>query len=289
MNSTIERIGILGGSGLYAFEGLVDVVEHAVDTPYGTPSDVIVTGRLGSAQVAFLARHGRGHRLIPSEVPYRANIYALKELGVRSLLAISAVGSLREHVAPLDLVLPDQFLDLTRKRESTFFGDGIVAHVSMAEPTCAALRERAVQAFEALALPSVRMHRSATYACIEGPAFSTRAESAMLRTLGADIVGMTNMPEARLAREAQIAYATLALVTDYDCWDAGREPVSAELAISNLTRNAAVAQKIAAAVIQSVNAQPLQSEAHQALRSALVTPIAGMTASQRARVDILLR
>ena len=289
MNSTTERIGILGGSGLYAFEGLVDVVEHAVDTPYGTPSDVIVTGRLGSAQVAFLARHGRGHRLIPSEVPYRANIYALKELGVRSLLAISAVGSLREHVAPLDLVLPDQFLDLTRKRESTFFGDGIVAHVSMAEPTCAALRERAVQAFEALALPSVRMHRSATYACIEGPAFSTRAESAMLRTLGADIVGMTNMPEARLAREAQIAYATLALVTDYDCWDAGREPVSAELAISNLTRNAAVAQKIAAAVIQSVNAQPLQSEAHQALRSALVTPIAGMTASQRARVDILLR
>lgn len=289
MNSTIERIGILGGSGLYAFEGLVDVVEHAVDTPYGTPSDVIVTGRLGSAQVAFLARHGRGHRLIPSEVPYRANIYALKELGVRSLLAISAVGSLREHVAPLDLVLPDQFLDLTRKRESTFFGDGIVAHVSMAEPTCAALRERAVQAFEALALPSVRMHRSATYACIEGPAFSTRAESAMLRTLGADIVGMTNMPEARLAREAQIAYATLALVTDYDCWDAGREPVSAELAISNLTRNAAVAQKIAAAVIQSVNAQPLQSEAHQALRSALVTPLAGMTASQRARVDILLR
>lgn len=289
MNSTIERIGILGGSGLYAFEGLVDLVEHAVDTPYGTPSDVIVTGRLGSAQVAFLARHGRGHRLIPSEVPYRANIYALKELGVRSLLAISAVGSLREHVAPLDLVLPDQFLDLTRKRESTFFGDGIVAHVSMAEPTCAALRERAVQAFEALALPSVRMHRSATYACIEGPAFSTRAESAMLRTLGADIVGMTNMPEARLAREAQIAYATLALVTDYDCWDAGREPVSAELAISNLTRNAAVAQKIAAAVIQSVNAQPLQSEAHQALRSALVTPIAGMTASQRARVDILLR
>lgn len=289
MNSTIERIGILGGSGLYAFEGLVDVVEHAVDTPYGTPSDVIVTGRLGSAQVAFLARHGRGHRLIPSEVPYRANIYALKELGVRSLLAISAVGSLREHVAPLDLVLPDQFLDLTRKRESTFFGDGIVAHVSMAEPTCAALRERAVQTFEALALPSVRMHRSATYACIEGPAFSTRAESAMLRTLGADIVGMTNMPEARLAREAQIAYATLALVTDYDCWDAGREPVSAELAISNLTRNAAVAQKIAAAVIQSVNAQPLQSEAHQALRSALVTPIAGMTASQRARVDILLR
>ena len=289
MNSTTERIGILGGSGLYAFEGLVDVVEHAVDTPYGTPSDVIVTGRLGSAQVAFLARHGRGHRLIPSEVPYRANIYALKELGVRSLLAISAVGSLREHVAPLDLVLPDQFLDLTRKRESTFFGDGIVAHVSMAEPTCAALRERAVQAFEALALPSVRMHRSATYACIEGPAFSTRAESAMLRTLGADIVGMTNMPEARLAREAQIAYATLALVTDYDCWDAGREPVSAELAISNLTRNAAVAQKIAAAVIQSVNAQPLQSEAHQALRSALVTPLAGMTARQRARVDILLR
>ena len=289
MNPDVERIGILGGSGLYDFEGLADVAEHAIDTPYGKPSDVIVTGRLGSAKVAFLARHGRGHRLIPSEVPYRANLYALKSLGVRTLLAISAVGSLREHIAPLDLVLPDQFLDLTRKRESTFFGEGIVAHVAMAEPTCAALRERVTKAFEATALPGVRLHRSATYACIEGPAFSTRAESAMLRTLGADIVGMTNMPEARLAREAQIAYATLALVTDYDCWDAAREAVSAELAIANLMRNAAAAQQVAGALIQSLHAQPLQSVAHQALRSALVTPLDRLSPAQRERVDTLLR
>ena len=289
MNPSIERIGILGGSGLYDFDGLADVVEHALETPYGKPSDVIVTGRLGSAQVAFLARHGRGHRLIPSEVPYRANIHAMKSLGVRSLLAISAVGSLREHIAPLDLVLPDQFLDLTRKRESSFFGDGIVAHVSMAEPTCAALRERVARAYEAAGLPGVHLHGSATYACIEGPAFSTRAESAMLRALGADIVGMTNMPEARLAREAQIAYATLALVTDYDCWDPAREPVSAELAIANLMRNAAAAQKVAAALIASLNAQPLQSPAHQALRSALVTPLDKLAPAQRERVDLLLR
>lgn len=289
MNPSIERIGILGGSGLYDFEGLADVVEHSVDTPYGKPSDVIVTGRLGAAQVAFLARHGRGHRLIPSEVPYRANLYALKSLGVRSLLAISAVGSLREHIAPLDLVLPDQFLDLTRRRDSSFFGDGVVAHVAMAEPTCARLRERVAQAFEAAALPAARLHRSATYACIEGPAFSTRAESAMLRTLGADIVGMTNMPEARLAREAQIAYATLALVTDYDCWDAAREPVSAEMAIANLMRNAAAAQKVAAALIHSLHSDPLRSGARQALRSALVTPLDTLSPAQRERVDVLLR
>ena len=289
MSDPIERIGIIGGSGLYDFDGLADAAEHTVQTPFGSPSDVIVTGRLGLAPVAFLARHGRGHRLIPSEVPYRANLYALKTLGVRTVLAISAVGSLRDELAPLDLVLPDQFIDLTRRRESTFFGDGVVAHVALAEPTCAALRERVAQAFDAAALPGVRLHRAATYACIEGPAFSTRAESAMLRTLGADVVGMTNMPEARLAREAQMAYATLALVTDYDCWDASREAVSAELAIGNLMRNAAAAQKIAAALVANLHAQPLQSAAHQALRSALVTPLDRLDRVRRARVDVLLR
>ncbi len=289
MSEQVQRIGVIGGSGLYDFDGLVDVAEHAVDTPFGRPSDVIVTGRLGAAPVAFLARHGRGHRLIPSEVPYRANIYALKLLGVRSLLAISAVGSLREPIAPLDLVLPDQFLDLTRRRDASFFGGGVVAHVAMAEPTCASLRERLAQVFDADAPPGVHLHRSGTYACIEGPSFSTRAESAMLRTLGADIVGMTNMPEARLAREAQIAYATLALVTDYDCWDAAREPVSAELAIANLLRNTAAAQKLAAALIHSLHAQPLRSIAHQALRSALVTPLDRLSAAQREPVEVLLR
>ncbi len=289
MTAPSERLGIIGGSGLYAFDGLRDVAQHVVETPYGSPSDAIVTGQLGDAPVAFLARHGRGHRLIPSEVPYRANLYALKLLGVRTLLAISAVGSLREDIAPLDMVIPDQFIDLTRARASTFFGDGVVAHVAMAEPTCGALRSRLALAVEAAAPKGIRLHRSATYACIEGPTFSTRAESSMLRALGADIVGMTNMPEAKLAREAQIAYATLALVTDYDCWDAAREPVTAELAIANLMRNASAAQRVATALIDMLHAKPLESTAHQALHTALVTPLDRLTGEQRVRIDVLLR
>ncbi|MBN2690966.1 MAG: S-methyl-5'-thioadenosine phosphorylase [Burkholderiaceae bacterium] len=284
----IPRLGIIGGSGLYAMDGLQDLREHAVQTPYGPPSDALVTGMLDGVAVAFLARHGRGHTLIPSEVPYRANIYALKSLGVRALLSISAVGSLREHLAPLDMVLPDQFIDLTRQRASTFFGDGAVAHVAMADPVCGALMARVAEAFAQCDLPGVRLHSGGVYACIEGPAFSTRAESHMLRGMGGDVVGMTNLPEARLAREAQMAYATLALVTDYDCWHTSREAVSAEMAIANLLRNAAHAQTVARRWVALMHAHPISSAAHTALQSALVTRTESMTPEVRARIAVLL-
>jgi 5'-methylthioadenosine phosphorylase len=284
----LPRIGIIGGSGLYAMAGLEHISEHHIDTPYGTPSDTIITGLLDNVPVAFLARHGRRHRLIPSEIPYRANIHALKFLGVRELLSISAVGSLREEIAPLDMVLPDQFIDLTRQRTSTFFGDGAVAHVAMADPVCAVLAERMATAFARSKLPDVCLHRDGTYACVEGPAFSTRAESHMLRGMGAHIVGMTNMPEALLAREAQIAYATLALVTDYDCWHTQREAVSADMAIANLMRNAEHAQTVVRTLVGLLHADPITSPAHTALQSALVTRVEDMTPEVRARLDVLL-
>ncbi|MGC8508290.1 MAG: S-methyl-5'-thioadenosine phosphorylase [Thiomonas sp.] len=282
------RIGIIGGSGLYTMKGLENLGEHLIDTPYGSPSDTIFTGVLDNVPVAFLARHGRGHRLIPSEVPYRANIHALKFLGVRELLSISAVGSLRENIAPLDMVLPDQFIDLTRRRETTFFGDGAVAHVAMADPVCPLLAARVATAFAHSKLPDVSLHRGGTYACIEGPAFSTRAESHMLRGMGAHIVGMTNMPEARLAREAQMAYATLALVTDFDCWNSQREAVSADMAIANLMRNAEHAQTVVRTLVGLLHADPITSPAHTALQSALVTRFEDMSPGVRARLDVLL-
>ncbi|MDE2253683.1 MAG: S-methyl-5'-thioadenosine phosphorylase [Betaproteobacteria bacterium] len=282
------RIGIIGGSGLYAMDGLRNIREHLIDTPYGAPSDAILTGRVDDVPVAFLARHGRGHRLIPSEIPYRANIYALKALGVSELLAISAVGSLREDIEPLDMVLPDQFIDLTRQRPSTFFGQGAVAHVAMADPVCTLLAARVASAFDRSNVPDVRLHHGGTYACIDGPAFSTRAESHMLRSLGAHIVGMTNMPEARLAREAQMAYATLALVTDYDCWHTQREAVSADMAIANLMRNAKHAQSVARTLVRLLHADPIASPAHTALQSALITRPEDMAPETRARLAVLL-
>ena len=241
MNQT--EIGIIGGSGLYRMANLQDTNDHSIDTPFGKPSDNIVTGEIGGVRVAFLARHGRDHSLLPSEVPYRANIYALKQLGVRYLLSFSAVGSLREDIAPLDMVIPDQYIDLTRKRNSSFFGDGVVAHVSMANPVCSSLSSLLAQAVESSA-PDVRLHRGGTYICVEGPQFSSRAESNWYRSMGANVIGMTNMPEAKLAREAQIAYAALAMVTDYDCWHPCEADVTTELAIATLMKNAERAQHI---------------------------------------------
>lgn len=282
-------IGIVGGSGLYQMEALEDPREHAIDTPFGRPSDAIVSGRVRGTEVAFLARHGRGHRLIPSEVPYRANIYAMKTLGVRYLMSISAVGSLREDIRPLDVVLPDQFIDLTRRRDATFFGDGAVAHVSMAQPVCANLAQVLAQAHVDADLPDeTRMHRGGTYVCIEGPAFSTLAESQWYRSLGASVVGMTNMPEAKLAREAQIAYATLALVTDYDCWHPREAAVTAELAIANLTRNADTARRVLIEAIAALAARWPASGAHTALASGLVTRPDSMPDTVRARLAALL-
>lgn len=285
---TPVRIGILGGSGLYRMEGLTDVREQVVETPFGAPSDALLLGKLDGIDVAFLARHGRGHGLIPSQIPFRANVYAMKSLGVQYLLSVSAVGSMREEIAPLDMVLPDQFIDLTRQRASTFFGQGAVAHVSLADPVCPVLRGVMADAFADAGFADVRLHRDGTYVCIEGPAFSTRAESNWYRTLGASVIGMTNMPEARLAREAEIAYATLALATDWDCWHPHQACVTAELAIANLQANAQRAQVLLAHAVRRIANTWPTSPAHGALGSALVTPPTGMSPQVRQRLAALI-
>ncbi len=280
-------IGVIGGSGLYDMPGLHNRRETTLSTPYGPPSDVIIQGEWAGVAVAFLARHGRDHRLIPSELPYQANIHALAQLGVRYLLSVSAVGSLREDIAPLDLVLPDQFIDLTRHRACSFFGQGAVAHVSMADPVCVQVHHALAASIRELAITEpVRLHTSGTYLCIEGPQFSSRAESMMYRQWGASIIGMTNMPEARLAREAQIAYATLAMVTDYDCWHPREAHVTAETAIAHLQKNAQRAQQVLALTIARLGREQPCSLAHSALAQALVTPWEAMDAATRARLAV---
>ncbi len=282
-------IGIIGGSGLYHMDALQNATEHPLDTPYGKPSDVIVTGLVHDVPVAFLARHGRGHRLIPSEVPYRANIYAMKQMGVRYLISISAVGSLREELKPLDMVLPDQFIDMTHRRNNTFFGDGAVAHVSMAQPICPNVAEVLARAITGASLAQpINMHRGGTYICIEGPQFSTQAESQWYRSMGASVIGMTNMPEAKLAREAQIAYATLAMVTDFDCWHPREAHVTAEMAIANLMKNAERAQQIVVAAIRIIGEERPSSIAHDALASALVTQRDEMKSETRRRLSKII-
>lgn len=282
-------IGVIGGSGLYHMDALQGVQEHEFDTPYGKPSDVVVTGKVHGVPVAFLARHGRGHRLTPSEVPYRANVYALKQLGVRYLLSFSAVGSLREALRPLDMVLPDQFIDLTKRRDSSFFGSGAVAHASLAQPICPNLSDVLARSISEAGLrDQVRLHRGGTYVCIEGPQFSTMAESHWYRSMGASVVGMTNMPEAKLAREAQMAYATLAMVTDYDCWHPREAHVTANAAIANLMKNAGHAQKIAATAIRLLGTESPSSHAHQALQAALVTRPETMAPEVLERLRVIL-
>ena len=283
-------VGVIGGSGLYQMDALQDAQELDLSTPYGKPSDVLVTGTLHGVAVVFLARHGRGHRLIPSEVPYRANLYALKQLGVRYVISMSAVGSLREELAPLDMVLPDQFIDLTRRRDSTYFGAGAVAHVSLAQPVCGALSDVLARAVRDAGLgEQIALHRGGSYVCIEGPQFSTLAESNWYRGMGASVIGMTNMPEAKLAREAQMAYATLAMVTDYDCWHPREAHVTADSAIANLMKNAGHAQQIAAAAIAILGRERPVSAAHTALQSALVTQPAAMAPEVLQRLEVLLR
>lgn len=281
-------VGVIGGSGLYQMDALENPQAQRLDTPYGAPSDEIMTGTVHGVPVAFLARHGRGHRLIPSEVPYQANIHALKQLGVRYLISLSAVGSLKEALRPLDMVLPDQFIDLTKRRASTFFGQGAVAHASLAQPICAALSDVLARAMATTVGSSVQLHRGGTYVCIEGPQFSTLAESHWYQSMGASVIGMTNMPEAKLAREAQMAYATLAMVTDYDCWHPREAHVTADAAIANLMKNASNAQKIAAAAIALLGQERPVSEAHTALQHALITPPDAMAPDVRARLQALL-
>ena len=282
-------IGVIGGSGLYQMDALQDATEHVIDTPFGRPSDVIVRGQVADIPVAFLARHGKGHRLIPSEVPYRANIYAMKQLGVRYLISLSAVGSLREEMKPLDLVLPDQFIDLTKRRDGTFFGEGAVAHVSMAQPVCDQLADVLARSISEInSTEPIRLHQGGTYVCIEGPQFSTMAESHWYRSMGAAVIGMTNMPEAKLAREAEIAYATLAMVTDYDCWHPREAHVTADLAIANLMKNAKHAQQIVATAIRILGAERPTSIAHHALASSLVTQPNTMSSTTIERLQTLL-
>jgi 5'-methylthioadenosine phosphorylase len=267
---TNTRIGIIGGSGLYQMAELKDVEEISIDTPFGPPSDSFVVGTLGGERVAFLPRHGRGHRYTPTEVPFRANIYAMKLLGVEQILSASAVGSLQEKYAPVDMVIPDQFFDRTRARahESTFFGNGIVAHVSFAHPVCGRLGDVLEKACGAA---SVTVHRGGTYICMEGPAFSTVAESNVYRSWGMDIIGMTNLQEAKLAREAEICYATLALVTDYDCWHPGHDAVSVETVIEYLNKNVRNAQIIIQAAVNQLRDQERTCKCGSALRNAIFT------------------
>jgi 5'-methylthioadenosine phosphorylase len=260
-------IGIIGGSGLYQIEGLADAHEIALDTPFGPPSDAIVGGTLGGRPVFFLPRHGRGHRIQPHELPHRANVWALRSLGVRWVICVTAVGSLQERYAPRHIVLPDQFFDRT-SQVHTFFGGGIVAHAAFAEPISSALRTLLFKAATRLDLP---VHDGGIYVNMDGPQFSTRAESAINRKLGFDVIGMTNLAEAKLAREAGIALATLAMITDYDCWRVEEEPVTAEAVLGHLHANAESAKRILAEVIPAIPAEPTWPE-HRALEAALVTP-----------------
>ncbi|QKQ73338.1 S-methyl-5'-thioadenosine phosphorylase [Nostoc sp. TCL240-02] len=282
-------IGIIGGSGLYKMDALKDIEEVHIQTPFGSPSDALILGTLDSTRVAFLARHGRNHTLLPSELPFRANIYAMKQLGVKYLISASAVGSLKEEAKPLDMVVPDQFIDRTKNRISTFFGEGIVAHIAFGDPICKNLAAVLADAIASLNLPEVTLHRGGTYVCMEGPAFSTKAESNLYRSWGATIIGMTNLPEAKLAREAEIAYATLALVTDYDCWHPDHDSVTVELVIGNLLRNAANAQKVIQETVRRLSENPPTSEAHSALQYAILTQLDKAPAATKEKLGLLLQ
>ncbi|NER88262.1 S-methyl-5'-thioadenosine phosphorylase [Moorena sp. SIO3A2] len=283
------QIGIIGGSGLYKMAALKDVQEVPIDTPFGPPSDALMVGTLEGTTVAFLARHGRNHHLMPSELPFRANIYAMKQLGVEYIISASAVGSLQEEVKPLDMLVPDQFIDRTKNRVSTFFGDGIVAHIGFGHPVCNQLAGILVDAIASLELPEVTVHNGGTYLCMEGPAFSTMAESNLYRSWGAKVIGMTNLPEAKLAREAEIAYATLALVTDYDCWHEDHDHVTVNMILDNLQRNAINAQKVIQETVRRLVDNPPVSKAHSALKHAIFTPLDQAPEATKEKLELLLK
>ena len=260
-------LGIIGGSGLYEMEGIEDLRWVRVRTPFGEPSDAFGTGRLADRRVIFLPRHGRGHRLSPTEINYRANIWGLKALGARWIVSVSAVGSMKEDIHPLDLVIPDQFYDQTRRRVSTFFGEGIVGHVGMADPVCPGLGDLLEAAGREA---GARVHRGGTYICIEGPQFSTKGESQIFRRWGVSVIGMTNMPEAKLAREAELCYATLALATDYDVWHDDHAAVTVEAVVANLLKNVATAKVVLRRMIPRVG-KPCEAGCGDALASAVIT------------------
>jgi 5'-methylthioadenosine phosphorylase len=279
------RIGVIGGSGLYQIEGLSDLKETKVETPFGAPSDLIVTGTLQGVPIAFLPRHGKGHRISPSELPVRANIFALKSLGVERIISISAVGSLKEDIHPLDLVIPDQVIDRTRGRVSTFFGQGLVAHIGFAEPFCPHLSQMLYQTAKRL---GTTVHRGGTCVVMEGPAFSTKAESHLYRSWGASIVGMTALPEAKLAREAEICYAALAFVTDFDCWHESADPVSVEMVVVNLMQNAQTAKNILKAAITAAT-EKRSCQCGTALKDAIITSREHIPANLKMELAPLIR
>ncbi|HTW46737.1 MAG TPA: S-methyl-5'-thioadenosine phosphorylase [Acidobacteriaceae bacterium] len=278
------EIGIIGGSGLYSMPGLSGVLEERVDTPFGNPSDAFVLGELEGRRVAFLARHGRGHRILPSEINFRANIYALKKLGVERIISMSAVGSLKEEHRPGEFVVIDQFIDRTFHRDSTFFGDGIVGHVAFGDPVCATVAGVIAAACTA---EGVTAKSGGTYVCMEGPQFSTRAESNLYRSWGADVIGMTNLQEAKLAREAEICYATAAMVTDYDCWHEGHDDVTVEQIVAVLNQNAANACKVIKAAVAALPKERTCA-CQSALQYALLTSRDAIPASTREKLDLLI-
>ncbi len=278
-------IGVIGGSGLYEIEGLSDIEEVKVSTPFGDPSDLYITGMLDGVKLVFLPRHGRGHKFLPSEVNYRANIYGMKKLGVERIISVSAVGSMKEEIVPGHIVIPDQFFDRTQgKRASTFFGDGIAGHVQFADPICSDLSGLV---YAAAVEAGATVHKGGTYICIEGPNFSTRAESNIYRSWGVDIIGMTNIPEARLAREAEICYATVALATDYDCWHEGHEDVSVEAVITVIKQNVAMARNIIRIAAGKVVASR-SCACDEALKFAVMTGADVISEKARKNLDLLV-
>ncbi len=278
------KIGIIGGTGLYDIEGMTDIEEINLDTPFGKPSDSIVVGKLGGVGIAFLPRHGKGHRILPTEIPVRANIYALKSLGVEQIIAVCSAGSFKKEIKPGDLVIPDQLIDRVRNRVNTFFGDGVVAHVSFAEPFCPVLSQIVCQAAQEV---GVDVHKGGTYVTMEGPAFSTRAESRLYRSWGADIIGMTALPEARLAREAEICYAVVGCVTDYDSWWEGSEPVTVDVILNILHKNVDAARKIIKLAASRIPGKR-ECGCVTALRGAIVTAPQFIPAEQKKKLDLLI-
>ncbi|HEX3279911.1 MAG TPA: S-methyl-5'-thioadenosine phosphorylase [Pyrinomonadaceae bacterium] len=285
---TTAKIGIIGGSGLYQMPELLDVEEVELETPFGKPSDAFIVGTLEGEAVAFLPRHGRGHSFTPTEVPYRANIYAMKMLGVERILSASAVGSLQEQYAPLDMVIPSQFFDRTRARarESTFFGEGIVAHVTFAHPVCSEVGDVLEHACK---VTQVKTHRGGTYLCMEGPAFSTKAESEVYRSWGMDVIGMTNLQEAKLAREAEICYATLALVTDYDCWHPGHDDVTIDIVVEYLNKNVRNAQLIMKEAVKQLASSERNCKCGSALKNAIFTAPHLWPPDTREKLDLIVK
>jgi 5'-methylthioadenosine phosphorylase len=278
------KIGIIGGSGLYSMPGFEAQEEAAIETPWGSPSDKYIIGTLAGKPVAFLARHGRGHRISPSELNYRANIWGMKSLGVERIISLSAVGSLKEQHRPLDFVIPDQFFDRTRGRASTFFGDGLVAHIGFAEPICHQLAEVARQSCQHA---RVSVKKGGVYLCMEGPAFSTKAESQVYRSWGMDVIGMTNLQEAKLAREAEICYVTIAMVTDYDCWHPEHEAVTVNDIIANLVKNAENAAKVVAVAVAAMP-EARECKCGSALAHAIITDRSAIPEVTKKKLDLLI-